>query len=40
MAMKMITELCGQDAKKWAEVEQISTALENVGFGMQLKLTC
>jgi hypothetical protein len=23
MAMKMITELCGQDAKKWAEVEQI-----------------
>jgi hypothetical protein len=24
MAMKMITELCGQDAKKWAEVEQIS----------------
>jgi hypothetical protein len=31
MAMKMITELCGQDAKKWAEVEQISiVALENV----------
>jgi hypothetical protein len=30
MAMKMITELCGQDAKKWAEVEQISPALENV----------
>jgi hypothetical protein len=24
MAMKMITELFGQDAKKWAEVEQIS----------------
>jgi hypothetical protein len=34
MAMKMITELCGQDAKKWAEVEQISIALENVSvFG-------
>ena len=24
MAMKMITELCGDDAEKWAEVEEIS----------------
>jgi hypothetical protein len=24
MAMKMITELCGEDAKKWSEVEAIS----------------
>ena len=24
MAMKMITELCGEDSKKWSEVEEIS----------------
>ena len=24
MAMKMITELCGDDSKKWSEVEAIS----------------
>jgi hypothetical protein len=24
MAMKMITELCGTDAKKWKDVEEIS----------------
>jgi hypothetical protein len=26
MAMQMITELCGEDPKKWAEVEQVSVA--------------
>ena len=24
MAMKMITELCGTDAQKWTEVEEVS----------------
>jgi hypothetical protein len=24
MAMKMITELCGDDAQKWTEVKEIS----------------
>jgi hypothetical protein len=24
MAMKMITELCGEDPKKWSEVQEIS----------------
>jgi hypothetical protein len=24
MAMKMITELCGTDAQKWSDVEEVS----------------
>jgi hypothetical protein len=34
MAMKMITELCGQDAKKWAEVEQISVVALDKRIGL------
>jgi hypothetical protein len=32
MAMKMITELCGQDAKKWAEVEHQLTLELSIGL--------
>jgi hypothetical protein len=34
MAMKMITELCGDDAKKWTEVKEISVMawIEGLAF--------
>lgn len=34
MAMKMITELCGDDAQKWAEVEEISVMALNRRIGL------
>jgi hypothetical protein len=45
MAMGMITELCGNDTKKWSEVEQISIAALEKRIGLwdaieeQLSLT-
>jgi hypothetical protein len=45
MAMGMITELCGNDSKKWSEVEQISIAALEKRIGLwdaieeQLSLT-
>jgi hypothetical protein len=39
MAMKMITELCGDDAQKWTEIKEVSViALDKeLVFGMLLK---
>jgi hypothetical protein len=34
MAMGMITELCGNDTKKWSEVEQISIAALEKRIGL------
>lgn len=34
MAMKMITELCGEDPKKWSEVEEISILALNKRIGL------
>lgn len=34
MAMKMITELCGTDSQKWAEVEAVSIAALEIRIGL------
>lgn len=34
MAMKMITELCGTDAQKWAEVEEVSKLALDMRIGL------
>jgi hypothetical protein len=34
MAMKMITELCGTDTQKWAEVEVVSVAALEIRIGL------
>jgi hypothetical protein len=32
MAMKMITELCGDDEQKWTEVKEISVMDRRIGL--------